>query len=82
MNKYNNSTFSTDSFQLATYLLCESIRLISTDKSNPKRVLFIFEESKRRKNLTEKFFSYQAQIEPHRYYSAQKDLKQMIYQNQ
>lgn len=74
-----NKTFSTDSFQLASYLLCESIPLVSTDKSNPKRVLFLFEESDLRKKLTEEFLAHKAQVEPHRLASAQKDLKQMIY---
>lgn len=78
----SDKTFLTDSFLLSSYLLSESCRLISVDKKNPKRVNFIFEESENRKILTEKFLSYQALIEPHRFYSAQKDLKQMIYQKQ
>ncbi len=75
----SNSLFSTDSFQLASYLLSESVALLSTDKSNPKRVLFIFEESDLRKKLTDDFLAYRAIVEPHRLASAQKDLKQMIY---
>jgi hypothetical protein len=80
MEKQKSSTFSTDNFQLAAYLLAESCSLIMADKTNPKRVLFVFEESDKRKELTQKFISYQALVEPHRYFSAQKDLKQMIYQ--
>lgn len=77
MNKAN--TFSTDSFQLAAFLLSESISLISTDKTNPRRVLFVFEESELREKLTEEFLAHKAKIEPHKFFSAQKDLKQMIY---
>ncbi|EKD63021.1 MAG: hypothetical protein ACD_51C00361G0003 [uncultured bacterium] len=75
----NTNIFSTDSFQLASYLLSESVHLIETNKSNPKRVLFIFEESDLRKKLTDEFLAYKAKIEPHRFASAQKDLKQIIY---
>lgn len=76
-----NNTFSTDNFQLAAFLLAESSRLISVDKTNPRRVVFVFEESEKRKELTERFLSYEAQVEPHRFFSAQKDLKQLIYEN-
>lgn len=76
----NNKSFATDSFQLASYLLAESIVLIGMNTTNPRRMVFVFEESNRRKDLTEKFLSYKALVEPHRFYSAQKDIKQMIHQ--
>lgn len=76
-----NNTFSSDSFVLASYLLCESFKLISINRDNPKRMIFIFEDSNQRESLIELFFSYRAQVEPNRFYSAQRNLKQMIYQN-
>lgn len=79
--RMKDQTFSTDSFQLASYLLSESCHLLSVDKSNPQRLAFVFEDDERRKTLTSEFLSYKAVIEPHRYYSAQRDLKQMIYQS-
>ncbi len=82
MNQQVSNTFSTDNFQLAIYLLSESCDLISIDKTNPKRVIFIFEDTERRKLLMKIFLSYQAQVEPHKFFSAQKDLKQMIYQKE
>ena len=77
----NTGTFSTDSFVLASYLLCESFKLISINRENPRRMIFIFEDSKDRATLIELFFSYRARVEPNRFYSAQRNLKQMIYQN-
>ncbi|OGH18518.1 MAG: hypothetical protein A2868_03650 [Candidatus Levybacteria bacterium RIFCSPHIGHO2_01_FULL_40_15b] len=77
----NKQIFQTDNFQLACYLASESVSLLSLDKTNPKRVVFVFEESEQRKILTQQFLSYKAKVEPHRFFSAQKDLKQMIYQN-
>ena len=77
----NKITFPTDNFQLACYLISEAIPLHSVDKTNPRRVIFIFEESDKRKELTQTFLAYKALVEPHRFFSAQKDLKQLIYQN-
>lgn len=82
MYKNNNTTFSTDSFLLASYLLSESCNLLSLDKTNPKRIIFIFQETEKRQKLTQKFHAFEALSEPHRLASAQKDLKQMIYQKQ
>jgi len=83
MDTQSNSQiiFQSDNFQLACYLLAESVKLLSLDKANPRRVLFVFEESEQRKALTHKFLAYEALVEPHRFFSAQKDLKQLIYQN-
>lgn len=77
----NRKTFNTDSFNLASFLLSQSCRLISLDRTNPKRIVFIFEESAKRVELTDLFLMYKAQVEPHRLFAAQKDLKQLIYQS-
>ncbi len=79
MTNYQNKAFTTDNFQLAAFLLAESCKLIGTNKTNPQRVVFLFEESEQRKQRTDLFLSYQAKVEPHRFFSAQKDLKQILY---
>lgn len=79
--QHNKNTFESDNFQLACYLASESVPLLSLDRTNPKRVIFMFEESEKRKILTQQFLAYKAKVEPHRFFSAQKDLKQLIYQN-
>lgn len=76
----NTNTFSTDAFLLACYLLSEACRLIDIDKTNPDRMIFIFEETDSRVKLTQDFLAHKAIIEPHRFYSAQRDLKQLIHQ--
>ena len=80
MSKAQINTFSTDSFVLASYLLCESFRLLSINKDNPKRMIFVFEESQKRASAIDLFFSYKTQVEPNRFYSAQRNLKQRIYE--
>lgn len=73
------NTFQTDNFQLAAAILSGGCKILSVDKTNVKRVVFVFEESEKRQLLTQKFLSYEALVEPHRFFSAQKDLKQLIY---
>ena len=77
-----SDVFETDSFQLAAFLLSKSCRLIRLDKTNPRRAMFIFEEGPERRELTSLFLAHEAEVEPHRYFSAQKDLKQMLYQSE
>lgn len=81
MNTHNDNQaiFPTDNFQLASYLLSCSCPLVSVDKTNPKRVVFIFENSSKREKFTQEFLSYQGMVEPHKFFSAQRDLKQLIY---
>lgn len=76
----DNKVFTTDSFQLASFLLSEQCKLLSLDRTNPRRIIFIFEDSEHRRELTQLFLSHQARVEPHRFASSQKDLKQLIYQ--
>lgn len=78
----NNNIFSTDSFNLASFLLSESCPLIFVNKTDPKRAIFIFQDSEQLRILKDKFLSYQAQVEPNRFCSAQKNLKQILYQKQ
>ncbi|MFA6081219.1 MAG: DUF5659 domain-containing protein [Patescibacteria group bacterium] len=73
--------YRTDNFQLAAFLLSEGSCLISLDKTNLRRVQFIFKLTNGLKILIENFLSYKAVCEPHKFFSAQKDLKQLIYSN-
>jgi len=75
-----NESFETDNYQLASYLLSCSCSLLAVDKTNPKRVVFIFDNSPERQRHTQDFLSYKGSVEPHKFFSAQKDLKQLIYQ--
>lgn len=75
----SNQNFSTDSFILASFLLSYECILLDVDKSNPRRAYFIFKNSKELEELIDQFHSYQAKIEPHKFFNAQKDLKQRLY---
>jgi hypothetical protein len=72
--------FNTDNFLLAAYLLSEGCILLTLDKSNPRRVSFVFEDSEKRIELANRFFSYQAIVEPNRLNASMRNLKQLLYQ--
>lgn len=72
--------FNTDNFLLAAYLLSEGCVLLKLDKSNPRRVSFVFEDSEKRIELANRFFSYQAIVEPNRLNASMRNLKQLLYQ--
>lgn len=78
--KKPQNTYSTDNLQLAAFLLAEGCHLIDLDKTNPRRVVFIFQDSPQRTNLERKFSAFETKIEPHKYFSAIKELKQRLYQ--
>lgn len=79
MDEQQNKHFDTDNFQLASYLLSCSCSLVAVDKRDPRRVIFIFENSPERERHTQDFLTYRGSVEPHKYFSAQRDLKQLIY---
>lgn len=81
MKKQINKVFTTDSFVLASFLLTESCALVECDRTNPRRVVFYFEDNEERESLTQKFLAYEARIEPNKFFSAQKNLKQLIYED-
>jgi len=74
-----NIAYTTDSFLLASYLLAESCSLLRSDKTNPRRIVFVFQDSEKLQSLIKIFLSHKSHIEPHRFYSAMKDLKQIIH---
>ena len=75
----NQQQFKTDNFPLSCYLLCVGCRILSVDKTNPRRAVFVFDETDDLKLHNQKFLSYETLIEPHKFFSAQKDIKQLIY---
>jgi len=81
MNNKNPSQFQTSDFYLAAFLRAKGLMLLNVEKTNPRRVLFIFEDKKDRQNLVEDFLFGRTQIEPKSFISAIKELKQLLHSN-
>lgn len=74
-----DKVFSTDNFQLASFLLCKGFSLKSADTSDQKRVKFLFIETDELIQSNIEFSQFKGLVEPHQFFSAQKDLKNIIY---
>ena len=75
-----NEDYNTSDFCLAAYLLTKSIPIVRTGRDLDNRVTFVFETSNRLNLLIDEYFQMKAIIEPMAFFSAQKRLKQIIYQ--
>ena len=76
----NEDNFKTSDFCLASYLLAKNIPLIGTERVGGNRVTFVYQSSAELNSLVSEYFQMQAVIEPMVFFSAQKRLKQLIYQ--
>lgn len=76
----NNEYFSTSDFCLATTLLAINFRLVQLDKSNPRRVSFLFEHKDAIERLIPDFRNKSLQVIPQAFYYAQRELKTLMYQ--
>ena len=79
MKKTMKNQFATSDFYTAVFLLSEEYRLVSIDKTDPRRVRFVFADSEGRAKLLEGFFNGRARVEPRKFTAAIKELKSLMY---
>lgn len=75
-------TFGSDDFYLSAYLVVKGVKLVNFDPTNPLRVVFIFENGKKRIEATEDFLLGRGLVEPKHYAATMKDLKRLINEGQ
>lgn len=73
--------FTTKDFYLSAYLLSQGLRLVRLDKSEPRKVYFVFHDVEARASLVEDFLFGRAQVEPKQFVAAIKEVKQLLYTN-
>jgi len=73
------NNFYTSDLGLASAMVSVGIPLISLDKSNPKRVEFVFEETKELQEAINSYWSSDLLVSPLTYFNAMKMLKNRIY---
>jgi len=76
----NDENYKTSDFCLASYLLAKNVPLVGTERGGGNRVTFVYQSSAKLNSLIGEYFQMQAVIEPMAFFSAQKRLKQLIYQ--
>lgn len=79
MKNKDTKKFTLSDFYLAAYLRAKNFQLLNTEKSDPRRVLFVFGDTKDRQNLVEDFLFGRATVEPKSFVSAIKELKQLLH---
>lgn len=76
----NNEYFSTSDFCLATTLLASNFQLIQLDKSNPRRICFLFNRKDEIDKIVPDFHNKLLQVTPQTFYYSQRELKTLMYQ--
>lgn len=72
-------TYTTKDFYLAAFLLANDFEILNLDKTDPRKVFFVFQDMENRENLVEDFLFGKAQVEPKKFTSAIKQIKQLLY---
>ena len=81
MTNKNHDTLETKDFYLASYILTQGVKLSHLDRTDPRRVVFVFENVKNRENLVRDFLYRKALVEPQDFVDRIKTLKQFLYSN-
>lgn len=79
MKNEKNKQFTLSDFYLSAFLKVKNFNLLDVIKSNPQRVVFVFEDKESREKLVEDFLFGRAKVEPKSYVSAIKELKQLLH---
>jgi len=78
-NKSESTSFKSSDFYLCCFLVAKGAVVIDIDKTNPRRSVFMFEDSPELQQDVEDFFNQRASINPRTFASAIKDVKQQLY---
>lgn len=75
----NSGRYFTSDLEIAAVLLSKGIKLLSIDKSNPRRANFIFEESPDIHSIVSEFVNGTLRLDPKLVFSSARVLKERIY---
>jgi len=72
--------FKTNNFYLSAFLICKGLILVDVNRSNPRRAIFIFQDSSNREELVKEFeFGQDALVDARKYSYTLKELKSKLY---
>jgi len=74
-----HSPFTTYDLGTAAALLCADFVLLSLDRSNPRRVLFVFKYKKRIEETANAYFSDRLKLNARSFFDQLKALKSRLY---
>jgi hypothetical protein len=73
------TTFTTYDIGVSTAFLCAGFKLISVDKENPRKALFIFEKEDGIESAADDYFSNRLEVKARSYFDHLKAIKNMLY---
>jgi len=79
MDNANEKQFESSDFYISAFLLAKEVKLLDVNRENPRRLSFVFEDFEDRQKLIEDFLLGRGSVEPKRYASAIKELKDLIH---
>ncbi len=77
----NQNEFSTFDLGLASVLVTLGYELLELDKSNPKKVQFVFRREKKIEKVMTDYFNDKVKLPAQTLFNNQKNLKNRIYSN-
>jgi len=75
----DNKNFKTPDFGLATVLTTLGFTLKNLDRTNPSKVIFVFEENDELQKTITQYFSNQLKVNPQLLFASQKTLKTYLH---
>jgi hypothetical protein len=73
------TTFTTYDLGVSTAFLCAGFKLISVDKENPRKALFIFKKEDGIESVADDYFSNRLDVKARSYFDHLKAIKNMLY---
>lgn len=71
--------FTTYDLGVSTALLCTGFELLSVDKMNPRKALFVFKKEEDIEDIVDQYFSDRLEVKARSYFDHLKALKNMLY---
>jgi len=71
--------FTTYDLGVSTALLCAGFQLLSVDKENPRKALFIFQKEDSIEDVADRYFSDRLEVKARSFFDHLKALKNKLY---
>ena len=75
----DSNVFTSYDLGVSTALLCAGFQLLSVDKDNPRKALFIFQKAKNIEDVANKYFSDRLEVKARSFFDHLKALKNKLY---
>lgn len=75
----SSAVFTTYDLGVSTALLCAGFELVSLDKENPRKALFVFKRKANIENIANQYFTDQLEVKARSFFDHLKALKNKLY---